>query len=164
MAIIELLKIILLSIIPISELRGAIPLAFYFWGKMSWPKIFFITVTSNILIGLVVFLSLRYLLGYVLKISLLEKLYNRIVIRTETKMKTHFKHFKTLEKLGLALFIGIPLPGSGVYTGALIGSLLKFELKDFLKACIVGTVMAGIIVTAISYSGSSALGFILKAP
>jgi uncharacterized membrane protein len=162
MAFTELLKIIFLSIIPISELRGAIPFAVYSWGKEAWPAIFFITVVSNIVIGLLVFLSLKYTLDYVLRIKFLDNLYQKIVVRTERKMKAHFKHFDQIEKVGLALFIGIPIPGSGVYTGALIGSLLEFEWKDFLMACIVGTVIAGVIVTAISYSGSSALSFLLK--
>jgi len=60
------------------------------------------------------------------------------------------------------LFIGIPLPGSGVYTGALGAYVLGFGYKRFIIASTIGVLIAGIIVTAIMLTGSELFHFLVK--
>ena len=60
--------------------------------------------------------------------------------------KTQDKVYKYVEKygvLGLAVFIGIPLPGSGVYSGALGAYLLGFRFRDFMRGAVIGVLIAG---------------------
>lgn len=64
--------------------------------------------------------------------------------------------------MGLALFIGIPLPGSGVYSAALGAYVLGFKFKDYLVATILGVLIAGIIVMLVSTAGNEAWMFLIK--
>ncbi|MEA3499505.1 MAG: small multi-drug export protein, partial [Candidatus Marinimicrobia bacterium] len=65
-------------------------------------------------------------------------------------------------EFGLALFIGIPLPGSGVYTGALAAFILGLDFKKFFIATVIGVFIAGILVTIATLTGMEFLEFMLK--
>ena len=62
----------------------------------------------------------------------------------------------------LAIFIGIPLPGSGVYSGALAADLLGLSFRKFVVANIVGVLIAGVIVTAVSLWAPETFSFFIK--
>jgi hypothetical protein len=64
--------------------------------------------------------------------------------------------------LGLAVFIGVPLPGTGVYSGVLAAWLLGMRFRDTVWASFLGCVMAGAIVTGVVASGNEAFGFLTK--
>ncbi len=64
--------------------------------------------------------------------------------------------------IGLALFIGVPLPGSGVWTGALAAFLLGFKRKEFSIANIVGVLIAGVIVTFVVVAGINGFSLFVK--
>ena len=65
-------------------------------------------------------------------------------------------------EIGIALFIGIPLPGSGVYSGSLGANLIGLKYKKFIIANILGVLIAGIIVTIIVLSGNNAFSYFIK--
>jgi len=153
----ELVKLFLVTLIPGLELRAGIPYGFVLFGKEHWFLVFIVCVVANIFLGIAVYYFVRYLLKYFLHFTWFARLYEKIVLRAEKKMRSHFKHFRAYEALGLALFIAVPLPGSGVYTGAVIASLLKMRWKDFAFACVVGVFIAGTLVTAVSYTGTGLL-------
>jgi len=79
--------------------------------------------------------------------------------------KTQKKIHKLVEKYGelsVAVFVGIPLPGSGVYSGALAAYLIGLDFKKFTIANIIGVLIAGTLVTIISLTGMQAFNIFLK--
>lgn len=158
----HLVMIVVLTFVPGLELRASIPYGIVTLGVTYWPVVFLIAVLANIAVGILSYVFVRYLLSYVRRVPWIERLYQRVIIRTERKMERHFRHFETYEVLGLAFFIGIPLPGSGVYTGSLIASLLRVRFRSYLVASICGVLIAGIAVTLVMITGTSAFDVFLK--
>ncbi|MFH1752096.1 MAG: small multi-drug export protein [archaeon] len=142
----EILSLIFMTFLPVFELRLSIP-AGLFTMNLSWETVFLVTVVSNIIAGVIVFYALHYLINFLLKFDVIKKPYNYLANRARKKAE------KKIEKYGwlaLTLFIAIPLPGSGVWTGALIAHLFDIKFKKFLIADILGVLIAGTIVTAVS--------------
>ena len=154
----NLLWIIILTFLPTLELRASIPYALVIL-KMNPLIAFFIIILANILIGEIIFYSLHTILPYVLKINILDRIYNKCVKRIQKKMHKYVDKYGTI---GLALFIGVPLPGSGVWTGALAAFLLGFKRKEFSIANIVGVLIAGVIVTFVVVAGINGLSLFVK--
>ncbi len=158
MEVANLFYILLLTLLPTLELRASIPYALLVLKLDPLLSLLFI-VLINILVGELIFYSLNTLLPYVLKIKFLEKIYNKCVKRVQKKVH---KYVDKYGAIGLALFIGIPLPGSGVWTGALAAFLLGFERKEFSIANIIGVIIAGILVTLIVIGGINSFSFFLR--
>ena len=154
----NLLLIILLTFIPTLELRFSIPYALLIL-KMNPLVAFFIIIIANIAIGEIIFYSLNTILPYVLKIKIFERIYNKCVKRIQKKMHKQVDKYGTI---GLALFIGVPLPGSGVWTGALAAFLLGFKRKEFSLANIVGVLIAGVIVIFAIIAGINGFSLFVK--
>jgi uncharacterized membrane protein len=159
--IIPILIIILLTFMPLVELRLSIPVGIL-QGSIHLPYgitlnglgmnpiiVFVIAVLSNILLGFALFHIWN---------SLDKRLRNSFVKKPYTKFmnKSHRKVKKFVDKygiLGVALFIGIPIPGSGVYAGSLGAFVLGLDRKHFYKATIIGVLIAGILVTLLTVTG-----------
>lgn len=154
----EIIELILLTILPFLELRASIPYAILKL-KMDAFSSFFICVLSNIIIGEIIFFALIFFLPYALKIKLMDRIYQKCVLRVQDKGRAYIEKYGTI---GLAIFIGIPLPGSGVYSGALAAFLLGVKARQFLIANVVGVVVAGFLVTLIVLSGNGIFGFFVK--
>ena len=91
-----------------------------------------------------------------LKVPFLKKFYDKIVIKSQKKADPLVEKYGLI---GMSLFIAIPLPGSGTWTGALVGNLLIFGYKRFFIANLIGVILAGIIVTIVFAGAFSFLGF-----
>jgi uncharacterized membrane protein len=89
----------------------------------------------------------------------LRGVYERTVTRTREKIQ---KSVDRYGELGVALFIGIPLPGTGSYSGALGAYLIGLGLRKFVVANIIGVFMAGAIVTTIVLSGVEVFHILIK--
>ena len=141
-----LIKAILLSIAPISELRGGIPLAIKL-GINIWTA-FFVCVIANILIIPVIFLFLDYLHKYFYKIKVYRVIFDKFVRRTRRKFQ---KHAGTRwEYPALFLFVAIPLPITGAYTGILIAWLFGLKRRKSILTIALAVITAGIIITLLS--------------
>jgi len=140
--------IVALTFLPGLELRASIPYALL----ISNSNLFFIPIILllNIILGEAVFYFLNTSLDFFLKINVFKKYYLKYIKRIQKRARKYVDKYGTL---GLAIFIGIPLPGSGVYTGALAAFILGFERRDFSIANILGVLIAGIAVTLIVLSG-----------
>ena len=139
-----LIQVILLSILPISELRGAIPLGIIFGGDY-WFIYVVVSVLANIAIIPVVFYFLDHIHSALLGVKVYEKLFNKWVIRTRKKVE---KHVGTKwEYPAIYFFVAIPLPFTGAYTGILAAWLFGMDRKRVYKYLIAGVITAGIIVT-----------------
>ncbi len=153
----DILWIFLITLVPTLELRASIPYGIL--AGVNWIMVFVIAIVSNIILAGFVWFFVKYLMHFFLEISFVNRIYSRLVIRSQKKLKPYVDKYGVL---GLALFIGVPLPGSGVYTGGLGAYLLGYRFTDYFKASIIGVLIAGVAVTIISLSGNSALQFLLK--
>ncbi|HNV01288.1 MAG TPA: small multi-drug export protein [archaeon] len=155
----KIITLILLTFVPIFELRWSIPIGL-FSGNIDVPimgtmqgfalplEIVFITcILANIVLGGIAYLFFDKIIHVFLKIKILDKLYKKIIIRSQRKTKPLIDKYGFF---GLALFIAIPLPGSGTWTGAVVSNLMGIGYKKFFLANMLGVTIAGIIVTAIS--------------
>jgi uncharacterized membrane protein len=154
----EMLMLIILTLMPFLELRASIPYGI-FSTDLHWGWVFMICALVNIILAPIVYYIFLELIQLFRKIKAIDYCYQKTVIRTQRKVH------KSVEKygvLGLALFIGVPLPGSGVYSGALAADLLGVEFKDFFKAAVIGVLIAGLVVLLVSLLGNGAFEFMLK--
>ena len=151
----KIITIALLGMLPVSELRGAIP-----YGIVSGlnPVTVFITaVASNMLVAPLTFLFLDYVHHHLMLFRAYGKLFGKFVERTKHKAHGHISKYGYL---GLMLLVAAPLPFTGAYTGALAAWLFGMERKKAFAAISAGVIAAGIIVMALSLAGTGVWGFI----
>ena len=148
---------IIWSILPISELRGGIPYAIA--NDVNPFLAYFICVGANILAFPIVFLFLEFLHPLFLKVGIYQKLFDKFVLRTRKKLDTKIKKYGFW---GLMLFVMIPLPVTGAYTGSLAAWLFNIPKKKAFISVVLGVIISGIIVTIISLSGMEAFNFLIK--
>jgi len=154
----EVLKMIAITFIPTLELRASIPYGI-FGTDIHWLNVFIICVIANIIVGFFIYVFLEWIIKLMCFFKPIEILWNRYINKTRQKIS------KGVEKYGewaVAVFIGIPLPGSGVYTGAVAAFLIGLSFKKFMVANIIGVLIAGILVTGICLTGSSLSSMFIK--
>ena len=137
-------QVMFTAAMPIIELKGAIPVGISF--GMAPSSAFVYSYIGSILPAPIILLSIRQIFNYLKKMSFSEKIINRLTRKSLGKAK----NVKKYGPLGLFIFVAIPLPGTGVWTGSLIASLLNIKSKRALPAIIIGNLIAGIIVVGIS--------------
>ncbi len=153
------LKVFLLSMAPISELRGAIPLGVWGYG-LSPLEAFAVAIVGNLLAVVPLLLLIEPAHRFAERIPLFKRIFDWILERTRRKGKVVEKY----EALGLMLFVAIPLPGTGAWTGAFAAFLFDIPFKYSLIAISLGVLIAGVIVTvfvAAGLAGAVAAGAIL---
>jgi uncharacterized membrane protein len=155
----HLLEIILLSAAPISELRGGIPLALVY--GLTPISAFLLCTLVNIAIVPVIFIFLETLNKLFLKIPVYARFFHHFVERA--RQKVH-KQIEKYGYVGLAIFVAIPLPLTGVYTGTLGSWALGMEKKKAFVSIAIGAIIAGIIVTLVAYYGIYLFDIFLKNP
>ena len=154
------LILILITFIPTLELRASIPFGIL-KGDIPWWLVVMVCVITNILLGPLVYLVLEKGIGLLQRFEWLDRIYERTVARTQQRIQ---KSVDRYGEIGVALFIGIPLPGTGSYSGALGAYLIGLGYGKFVIANIIGVLMAGTIVTAAFLSGLEAFRILIKAP
>ena len=148
----KILYLILITLLPFFELRLSIPVGIGM--GLHWSLVFAVCVLTNIILGPLVYFFFDKLIHLFLRFSFIDKLYNKFVIKTQKKINPLVEKYGAL---GVALFIAIPLPGSGSYAGALGAHLLGLGYKKFIVANTIGVLIAGIVVTLASVGFFAAL-------
>lgn len=143
---IEILKVSVLSLLPISELRGAIPYGIY--QSINLPYLLLIVILSNFLVAPIVFLFLDILHGRLIKFKIYSRIFNYYVKRTRKRIE--HKIGTSAEFLALFLLVAIPLPMTGAYTGTLAAWLFDLERKKAIFYIFLGIMAAGTVVTLTS--------------
>lgn len=138
------LCILIISMIPIVELRGAIPIAMLAMG-MPWYEAFLIAVIGNIIPIPFIIWFIRPLFNQLKKI----KIFKKIVDWQERKIEKGADKVMKNVKIGLFTFVAIPLPGTGAWTGSMIASFLNLNNKKAFLPVALGVVCAGVIITVI---------------
>lgn len=151
------LYLIIISIVPFIELRGAIPVGIGF--GMNPVEVFLICVIANCIpVPFIIFL-IKPIFKWLKRFRPFEKIITKLegIADKKSGKITAYKY----EMLGLMLFVGIPLPGTGAWSGALIAALLNMRIKHAFAAILLGVVIAGLLVTLISAGALSALNFLI---
>lgn len=147
----DYLWIALITLVPWIELRGSIV-----YGVVESnldPVLVFVTaVVVNILLFFPIYFGLRFAYKYLKRWKFFETTTTRIRVKGEP-------YVKKFGVIGLGIFIGIPLPGSGVYSGTLLAWLIGMDWKKAFIAAIIGVLIAGGIVFGLAVVGlTDALG------
>ncbi len=140
------LWIVLVSMVPMIELRAAIPLGCGM-GLPAW-QVYVAAVVGNMIPVPFIVLFIRRIFAFLRKHW---KKLGGLVDRIEARAMKKSGRVRQFEILGLMLFVAIPLPGTGAWTGSLIAALLDIRLKRSIPVILLGVLIAGAIVTAVSY-------------
>lgn len=139
------LIIFIISMLPILELRGGL-IAATLLG-LDGLSSFIICFIGNIIPIPFILWLITPIFNYLKK----TKLFSGMVRKIENKAMSKKEQIERLQYIGLMLFVGIPLPGTGAWTGCLIAALLNMDKKKAMLATILGVIMAGIIMMILSY-------------
>ena len=143
--------VFIISMIPILELRGGLIVSSLL--KVPITTAVPLCIIGNIIPIPFILLFIRQIFKWMKKIrifrGLIEKLENRAMGKSDSIKKYEF--------WGLVLFVGIPLPGTGAWTGSLIAALLEIDFKKAVLAELLGIVIATVIMSVVSYGLLGAL-------
>ncbi|MCK4226286.1 small multi-drug export protein [candidate division WOR-3 bacterium] len=152
-----ILKVVILSLLPISELRGGIPV-----GLASGLNIYVVyplAVISNLIAFPIFYLFLSTLHHFFLRFKLYRKSFESFLERTRKKAHPKIEKYGYL---GLTLFVAIPLPITGAYTGTLAAWFFKMNKRNSFFAVLLGVIIAGIIVSLVCILGIHVLDIFIK--
>jgi len=153
-----LIKAMVVSLLPVSELRGGIPIAIF--AGINVFLAYFLCVFANILIIPIVFFFLDYINKYFMKLGFYRRLFNSHIKRSKGRIeKSRYFNFKFL---ALMLFVAVPLPVTGAYTATLLAWFFKKKKKKSFLFISLGVMIAGIIVSVVSLTGSTIFRFFVK--
>lgn len=137
----KVIGIFFISMLPIIELRGSIPVGYAI--GLPWYTTLFISVIGNMLPVWFILLFIVRIFEFMKKRNILTKLIEKI----EKRALNRTGNIANKEFLGLLIFVAIPLPGTGAWTGALISALLKMDIKKSFIAILLGVLVASFLVT-----------------
>lgn len=146
------LIVILISMLPIVELRGAIPVAIGLLGMSWWESLIFAILGNMIPIPFVL-LFMEKITILLNKWSFTERILKKVFARTRSKSKV----IERYQEIGLTLFIAIPLPITGAWTGSLAAYIFGLKFWKSLLCALAGVTIAGVIMTLLSLGMVSVL-------
>ncbi|MCL1930746.1 MAG: small multi-drug export protein [Treponema sp.] len=152
-----LLVTAVLSFMPISELRGAIPFAMV--NNIPWYAAFLFSTAFNALVAPFCWLFLATVHKLLYGIHWYHNLFDRFVERARKKLSGSMEKWGWI---GIALFVAIPLPVTGAWTGTLGAWVLGVSKRRTMAAVTLGVIIAGIIVTIVVMLGIEALSLFVK--
>jgi len=139
--------LVAVTLIPALELRASIPVGiFKLAEQLSWPMVAVVCIVANVILGWGVFLVMGPAFTFIRKWGWFDRKIWPILEKTQHKIHPYVEKYG---EFGVAVFIGIPLPGSGVYTGAFGSYLLGLDKRKFAIANVIGVLIAAIAVTAL---------------
>lgn len=142
----NVLLTLLMAMVPVVELRGAIPFGVAL--GLPIPVAVVASIIGNLIPVPFIIIFIRRIFQFLRHIS--KKLDNLV---TKLENRAHLKG-KTVQKygmIGLCILVAIPLPGTGAWTGSLVAAILEMRLKKAMPAIFVGVCIAAVIVTTITY-------------
>ena len=141
----EFLLTMLVSMVPVIELRGGIP--FGMAQGLEPVAAFFASIIGNMI-------PVPFIVVYIRRIFHWMRRHmprlNRLVDKLEAKAHLKGATVTKYKYLGLCIFVAIPLPGTGAWTGALVAAFLDMPLRKALPSIFLGVIIAGIVVTLVS--------------
>ena len=140
----DYIKLMLLSMVPVIELRGAIPLGIAM--DLNPVYVYISCLIGSSLVSIPVVLIFRQVIDF-----FRHRKYFNIVIRwIDAKIESRAKKLKAASILGLIVFVGVPLPTTGSWSGSALASILKMRIKDALLGVFIGNTIAGAVMLGVS--------------
>jgi len=139
----------IISMLPVSELRGSIPVAIGIYN-LDPLKAFFISIIGNVIPVVVVLITIEPISKYLMeKSEIFNKFFIWLFARTRRKYNGKFEKWGAL---ALVTFVAIPLPITGGYSGAIAAFVFGIPFKKALLLIALGVIIAGVIMTGLSLS------------
>jgi len=146
----KLIITLLWAMVPVVELRGAIPIG----TGMGLP--FEVAIIASVIGNLIpvpfIMLFIRQIFKWMRKVN---KTFERVVNKMEEKANKHRDKVTKYGFWGLFILVAIPLPGTGAWTGALVAAVMELRFKTALPAIILGVLAAAVIVSFVTYGAFS---------
>lgn len=145
----HLLYILVISMVPVIELRGAIPAGLAL--DLPFYAVFLTAFVGNLLPVPFLILFTRRVFEWLRRKS---QMLERLVQKMERKAQAKEHLIRRYELLGLCILVAIPLPGTGAWTGSLVAAVFDIRLKRAFPVIALGVLLAGVIVSIVSYGVS----------
>ena len=139
--------VIICSMLPVIELRGGIPLGAAL--GLAWWQSFLFAVIGNMLPVPFILLFVNRLIGWMSRSRV--KLFNRVGDWLTSKAEKNRGRIEKYSFFGVCLFVAVPLPVTGAWTGSLVAATIGMKWWKALLSCLIGVVIAGVIMTLASY-------------
>ena len=146
----DILLTFLVAMVPVVELRGAIPFGVV-RGLNLWTAII-ASMLGNLIPVPFIILFIRKIFAWMR--AHMPKL-DGLVIRMEKKAEKNRAAVEKYAFWGLVILVAIPLPGTGAWTGALVAAMMEIRLKRAVPAIAIGVAIAGVIVSVITYGAQA---------
>jgi len=146
----ELFYTMLMSMVPVVELRGGIPFGVAL-GLDIWEAYIAAVIGNLIPVPFIVVFIRRIFMWMRVHMPKLGSLVDRLEQKAHLKGKTVTKY----KYLGLFLFVAIPLPGTGAWTGSLVAAFLDMRLRKAMPAIFLGVLTAGVLISALTFGVTS---------
>lgn len=146
------IKVLLVSMLPIIELRGAIPIGMAM--GMSAQHAFITCYIGSIIPVPILLFGIRPVFKWLKGTELYDKIIHKLIHRTLNRSY----YVEKYGFWGLLLFVAIPLPGTGVWSGTLAAVLLDIRFKAAFPAILIGNLIAGFIIMTLSHGAFLTLG------
>ena len=143
----EELCVLFCSMIPIIELRGAIPLGAAL--GLPWWQNYFISIVGNFIPVPFILLFINAILRWMSNSRV--KFFNKVANWLYSKAEKNREKIEKYAFWGVALFVAIPLPATGAWTGSLVAAVFNMKFWKSMLSAIIGICVAGIVMTLISY-------------
>ena len=140
----EYLKLLFLSMVPIIELRGAIPIGIAM--DLEPIYLYIICVIGSSIISVPVVLMFRQIIDFLRY----RKYFNKVIRWIDKKIEGRAKKLKAASIIGLVVFVGVPLPTTGSWSGAALASIFKMRVVESLLGIFIGNAIAGAIMLTVS--------------
>ena len=142
----EILMTFLMAMVPVIELRGAIPYGVL--QGLSIGEALAVSIAGNLAPIPVLIVFTRRVFEWLKGKS---AHLNRLVLKLEAKAESKKETVEKWEFLGLVILVAVPLPGTGAWTGALVAAMMDMRLKRAFPAVVIGVIIAGIIVSVVTF-------------
>lgn len=144
--------VFIISMLPIFELRGSIPVGIAGF-KLNPALVYILSVIGNIIPAFFILLFFGQFTKFAQKVPILKRFLDWLFARTRQRSAVIEKY----EELGLILFVAIPLPVTGAWTGSLAAFLLGLRFWKSMACILMGVCLAGVVVTVLSLMGMKGL-------
>ena len=152
----NILLTFLVSMVPVIELRGAIPIGVA-RGVNLWTAIG-VSMVGNLVPVPFIILFIRQIFAWMRGWN---RRFNDLVTSLENRAESKRETVEKYAFWGLVILVAIPLPGTGAWTGALVAAMMDIKLKRAFPAIALGVVIAGIIVSVVTYGAQLLTVFVV---
>ena len=149
----NLLKVILMSMVPLIEQRGAIPMGILAF-KMNPFLVFVASLIGSFIPSPFIYIFFNKIFAWMKTVKQLTKFTNFV----EKKVQKGSKQLEKYKEIGLITFVGIPLPTTGLWTGTAIAAFMGLDFKKSMWCVFLGGVVSAVIITIVSVIAPAILG------